>query len=802
VAKHSKGALTPARNASQASRDLGRGDFYTAPLAGGALFSLGARVYRARYAVLVLWVVALLASLPLAARVTRSLQPGGLSGRDPESERAADQLRQALGQSAATIVLVFIPAPGVDFGASDRRWAAAEDTALAEVRNLPEVAEVRTRRENARQVAPDGDVSYATVALKSDADQLRTALQRVREALRPTELEVVVTGAPVFYADILEVSERDLQRAELISFPFAAAALLLVFGSLVAAALPAAVGGAAVLTALTAMVLLSRFMDLSVFALNLVTMLGLGLGIDYSLFIVSRFRDELRAHSSPEQAIARTSATAGRAVLFSGLTVFVGLLGLTSFESMALRSMGLCGSLVVLLSVAAALTLLPALLGVLGERVNSFRIRRPDTHPGGFWAALAQRVMRRPGLVFLAVLALLVGLGTPFLRVELGAPDASVLPADVQSRRGFDLLRDHFGRGEQAPILISVEARESIFGSTSIDALYDFVAELRRDPRIERVESLVSLDPRITREQYRLIYAPAAASGRVQSIAEPFARDVAAQTARQQFALVRVTSRYDQTAPESADLVRRIRSVPIGGGLSFAVGGGTAAVVDYTDSLYRDFPRVLLFVVVSTYAILFVLLRSVILPLKAILMNTLSLLASYGALVLVFQEGLLAWLPGFQAVGFVEASLPIIMFCVLFGLSMDYEVFLLARIKEVYDEGADNSTSVAVGLERSGRIITSAALIIVLVSGSFAAADIVLIKALGLGTAIAVLLDATVVRALLVPATMHLLGDWNWWAPGWFRVPGSGFQVPGSGFRVPTPDLMPASPREGKKARK
>ena len=729
--------------------------------AGGALFSFGLRIYRARYAVLAVWAVALLAALALAPSVARLLQPGGLSSRDLESERAAAELQYQLGYNPATIIVVFT---SDGFGVDDPRWAAAEDAALAEVRQLPDVAAVRTRRENARQVSPDGRATYATIALKSEAEQFRGSLPRVKAALKPTELRMVVTGAPVFYADILEVTERDLRRAELISFPVAAVALLLVFGSVVAAAVPGAIGGAAVLCTLGVMAALARVMDLSIFALNLVTMLGLGLGIDYSLFIVSRFREELAEGAPVDQAVARASSTAGRAVLFSGLTVFVGLLGLSSFKFMALRSMGQAGSLVVLLSVAAALTLLPALLGVLGNRINAFTIRRSSTR-GGFWAALARAVMRRPGLVFLAILTLLVGLGLPFLRVELGAPDASVLPPDVQSRRGFDLLRERFGQGEQAPILVDVSSPDSIFSPTSIDALYDYVAELRRDPRVARVESLVSLDPRITRDQYHLIYAPAAASGDPGSIFETFARTVATQTSRQRFTLVRVTSRYDQTAPESKDLVNRIRSLPIGGGLSVLVGGGTAGVVDYTEGLYRDFPRVLLLIVASTYLILLVLLRSVVLPLKAILMNTLSLLASYGALVVVFQEGWLSWLFGVQPIGFVEASLPIIMFCVLFGLSMDYEVFLLSRIKEAYEQGADNATSVAAGLERSGRIITSAALIIVLVSGSFAAADIVLIKALGIGTAVAIFLDATVVRALLVPATMRLLGDWNWWAP-------------------------------------
>ena len=302
----------------------------------------------------------------------------------------------------------------------DQRWIAAENAALSAVRQLPEVAEVTTRSENARQVSADGEASYVTIALSREADQLRSSLEKVEAALQPTELNQVVTGAPVFYADILEVTEQDLRRAELISLPFAILAMLWVFGSLVAAAVPGVVGGAAVLCTLGALALLARVTDLSVFSLNLVTMLGLGLGIDYSLFVVSRFREELAGGSSVERSVALAVATAGRAVVFSGLTVFVGLLGLMSFHFMALRSMGIAGALVVLLAMLAALTLLPALLGLLGARVNALMIRRPRS-AGGFWAALAERVMRRPGLVFLGVVALLLVLGAPFLRVELGA---------------------------------------------------------------------------------------------------------------------------------------------------------------------------------------------------------------------------------------------------------------------------------------------------------------------------------------------------------------------------------------------
>lgn len=718
-------------------------------------YAFGQMMYRRRWLVIAGWLVALAVALPLLPRIGRSLQPGGFGSGSIEAARASMTIQRALGENPAGLLVIY---SSPTLTTTEPAYVEAVEASLADLRSLDFVARVTTHVDNPRQAAPDGRTAYATIALRSVPEEFRDVIPRIEGALRPSVLQTTLTGAPIFYSDIQDVTERDLRRAELISFPFAGLALLLVFGSLVAAAVPALVGGTAVAVTIGVVVLLTRVTDISIFALNLVSMLGLGLGIDYSLFVVSRFREEL-VRRDPDDAVGVAMATAGRAVLFSGLTVFIGLLGLMTFEFMALRSLGVAGSVVVAISVAAAMTLLPAILGVAGHRINAFPILPRRASGGHFWQTTAGWVMRHAGGVFVAVLALLVALGLPFLRVDFGAPDASILPPDVQSRRGFDQLRNAFGEGEIAPVLIAVTSPDIVFAPERLGALYDFVARIRADARVERVDSIVSLDPRISRDQHLLVYADPGA------VREPYARAILAETARERFALVRVVSRYSQTADESKALVEAIRATPIGAGLSFQVGGGTAGVIDYAGRLYEDFPRALVFILITTYLVLLVLFRSVVLPLKALVMNTLSILASYGALVVVFQEGAFADLLRFEPLGFIEASLPIVLFCVLFGLSMDYEVFLLSRIKEAYDDGFDNTASVAVGLERSGRLITSAAAIIVLVSGSFVAADIILIKALGLGTAIAVFLDATVVRGLLVPASMQLLGNWNWWAP-------------------------------------
>jgi RND superfamily putative drug exporter len=372
--------------------------------------------------------------------------------------------------------------------------------------------------------------------------------------------------------------------------------------------------------------------------------------------------------------------------------------------------------------------------------------------------------MARPVAVLLPTLGLLIALGLPFLSVRLNAPDASILPPSVPSRAAYDLLVEQFGEGEFAPLIIAVRTSGAAIAADNVAALYAWSRRLAADDRIVRVDGYVDLDPRIGLEQYQLLY------GRQGQPPDRFVATALAATTRGDLTLFTLTTPYGPNRDEARALVRDLRdpasSLAPPAGVSILVGGGAADVEDVVSRMAADFPRSAAFILVTSYAVLFVLLRSIVLPAKAIVMNGLSILASFGALVWIFQQGNLSAILGFAPLGFVETTLPIILFCVLFGLSMDYEVFLLSRMREVWESSHDNEEAVATGLERSGRIVTSAALIVVLVAGSFAFAEIVLIKAVGLGVAIAVAIDATIVRALLVPATMRLLGDWNWWLPG------------------------------------
>jgi predicted secreted hydrolase len=381
--------------------------------------------------------------------------------------------------------------------------------------------------------------------------------------------------------------------------------------------------------------------------------------------------------------------------------------------------------------------------------------------------------MRRPVAVLIPTLGLLLVLGWPFLHVRFNAPDSTILPASVPSRAAFDRLAATFGEGEFAPLTLATRTTGSATSPGNLAALYDYSRRLAADPRISRVEGLVDVDPRLRLDQYQLLYSdPNGPRDRFIALA-------LAATTKDDLTAFTVYTPYGPNRAEGRQLVADLRapSGPLAppAGLTVLIGGGAADVTDVVNRVAADFPRTALFIVVTTYIVLFLLLRSAVLPVKALVMNTLSIVASFGALVWIFQDGNLSGVLGFQPLGFVETTQPVILFCVLFGLSMDYEVFLLSRMKEVWDRTGDNTEAVARGLERSGRIVTSAALIVVVVAGSFAFADIVLIKALGIGMAIAVALDATVVRALLVPATMRLLGKWNWWAPAWVRrVPAVG----------------------------
>ena len=727
------------------------------------------------------WVLIVLCALPFAPQAPGALQAGGFDLPTLESARSRAALESELGAPPSALVLAISSStltPGTP------QFEAAAQRAVAGVANAPHVVGSRSHLIAPTQVNVEKKIVYDVILLDLKPDDSPAALEGIQAALVEVDgIKVALAGGPSFYADIQIVSETDLQRSELISLPLAAIVLLLVFGSAVAAGLPLAVGGATVIVALAAIFGAAQATRMSIFVLNLTTLLGLGLGVDYSLLLVSRFREELGRGAKLGDAVQRTVATAGRAVFFSGVTVMLGLAGLALFDFAILRSIGIAGAITVAIAVASSVTLMPAILSLLGPRVNRLAIRRLGSgkvNERGPWARLARAVMRRPIAVALPTLALLIALGTPWLGVRFNAPDGSILPERVPSRQALDALTDAFGEGSFSPMTAAVRTDGPVTSAANIKLLYDWVQALQADPRVARVDSIVSIDPRLTLTQYQLLYSSSSTDGATPP--DRYAAQILSFTTAGDLTTVSITPTNGPNRPESRALVGELRAAHPGSiaagtpsaitppaGLNALIGGGAAEIVDVVDTISGEFPRTAAVVILATLLILAVLLRSIVLPIKAVVMNTLSILASVGALVWIFQEGNLSAILGFAPLGFVETTIPVILFCVLFGLSMDYEVFLLTRMREIYDRTGDNAAAVAGGLERSGRIITSAALIVVVVAGSFVFAEIVLIKALGVGVAIAVALDATIVRALLVPATMRLFGKWNWWAPRWME---------------------------------
>jgi RND superfamily putative drug exporter len=514
-----------------------------------------------------------------------------------------------------------------------------------------------------------------------------------------------------------------------------------------------------VVAGVAAVLALSHHLDMAQYTLNVVTLIGLGVAIDYSLFIVSRFRAELQQGATVDVALQRTMDTAGRAVAFSGLAVAAGLSGLLFYRGSYLAAMGLGGAIVVAFSVLFALTALPAILGWLGPRVNLGRVPIPAFGlRQGLWERLAGWVMEHPVAVLLPTLGFIVLVGWPFLRLETAGTDITALPASAESRQGAAALASSFPEQSATRILVAVRFPGPAFTPERTAALYDATRRWAKLPGVVGVESIVNLDPGITRDQYVQL------AGTGPAFRPPQFALAEAAYLRGDVAVVQVLTTTPASSKEARTLVSELRKERVVGDGRALVGGQSAADVDSTAFVLARAPLAVGFVVLVTLVALFVLLGSVVLPIKAVVMNFLSIAASFGALVWIFQEGHLRWLLDFTP-GPLEPALPVLLFCTLFGLSMDYEVLMLSRMREEWIRTHDNRQSVAEGLEQTGSLITSAAAIMVAVFAAFALARILVVKAMGVGMAIAVALDATLVRILIVPATMRLFGAANWWAP-------------------------------------
>jgi RND superfamily putative drug exporter len=669
--------------------------------------------------------------------------------------------KASVGQPSGSTFLVIFKSGSMRV--ADAGYQAALEAAVAPLASDARVTKVSTPYNQGVDLVPnlvskDGREALVSVEMRDRSQVARKYVDQVAGEIRSPTLGITVTGNVPINKAFDSTLESDLNRAEYISLPVSLILLLLIFGAVVAASLPVGVGVLAILGGVAATLFLARFTDVSQYALNIVTLIGLGVAIDYSLFVVNRYREELKAGQSREAALATTMATAGRAITFSGVTVAIGLSAMLFYRGTFLASMGAAGALVVFIAIFYGLTFLPAMLAVLGpnvDRLSLFRGRRG----GDFWKRLAGGVMRRPVAVLVPTLAFLVVLGLPFTQLRMANGDVQMLPPHLQARQGYDtLVRDFPGQDQNFYEVAVYYPHDQLLTAEHVGATYDLSRKIAAMPGVLRVEGIVNIDTTLSRADYVRMYTgprdqlPAAV------------QDALSHSTSDHLTLLSVASHLQASTDPARNLLASIRDQSVGADGQVLVTGQTAFDVDVIKFIVDHTPLAVGFVIAVTYLVLFLLTGSVILPVKALIANLLSVSASFGALVWIFQQGHLSGLLGFTPQS-IDPTLPVILFSIVFGLSMDYEVLLVARIHEEYLHTGDNRRAVAEGLARSGRLITGAAAIMVAVFLAFGMAEVVIIKAIGIGLAVAVALDATVVRGLVVPSVMRLLGDWNWWAP-------------------------------------
>ncbi|HET8961527.1 MMPL family transporter [Nocardioides sp.] len=691
----------------------------------------GALVARRALAILLAGIALAVAAGAYGLGVFDDLAQGGFDDPDSESARELALERETFGNRTVDVVAIYssdaLVAESPEFRAEVRRTLAD----VPESTTSSVVTWYDTR--SPAMVSDDHHAVQVQISLAGDSqDELLDNWDLVEPALESERLETDLAGSFAVYGDVNETTSEDLERAETISLPIVVLLALLIFGSLVAASMPAIVGALAVVGSLAVVRLLTTFTDVSVFSVNVISLLGMGLAIDYALFVISRFREELAQLPADDpdasaKAIRTTMVTAGRTVLFSGLTVAAAMSSLLVFPQNFLRSMGYGGMSAVVIAMLAALTVLPATLRLLGRRIDAGRMpwrrHRPvsvdDDH--GWWARLSHGVMRRPVVVIVVVTAALLALASPFLGAKWGSVDYRVLPDDAPAHVAAEKLNSEFGPEQSSANLL-------LRGVDRAD-----VAAYTRD--VEAVDGITAVQPVEAEGDSTLLRA---------------FWDGNSQTQRSQ------------------EIVRDLRAVAPPEG-DVLVGGLSADTVDLISSVGEHLPWMGLIVLGVMLLLLFLAFGSLVLPLKAVVMNAVSITASFGVVTWIFQQGHLSDLLGFESTGYLDSTNPILMLAILFGLSMDYEVFLLSRVREQWDRTLDNDLAVATGVQKTGRIITSAALLLAVVIGAFGLSGIVFMKMIGIGMLVALIIDATVVRALLVPATMKLLGSWNWWAPGPLR---------------------------------
>lgn len=675
--------------------------------------------------------------------VAQHLAPGGYEVGGSESTRALAVLADDFDAGPANLVLLLDS--GISGGVDEQTSLDAAATIESELAQFSEVRDITSYWSTGASQLRSGDGSQAIVTARvvGTENEIYHRVEEVRErfegpgaSVRP--LAVTVGGSAISNLEIVEESERDLLRAELIAIPITTIIMLIVFRSVIAALLPLVVSAVAVFGTAAMLKGLTEFTPVSIFALNLTTALGLGMGVDFSLFTISRWREERAKGAEPDDALRITMTKAGRSILFSGLTTAATIAALIVYDYPLLQALAVAGFAVVLLAGFGALVALPAVIALLGDRVDKFQLRRPKAAEveDGRWYGLARWVMCHPGMVIVGTVAILLLAGSPFLRAQFGIPDDRILPSTSHGRYVADELRSNF---DALPFGVMAAVGSDVDGADTIDRYATNVSSVAGVAQVEAATGVYVDGVRIA-----------------DSV-------LPARFTNENGTWLSIVPLVEPISPAAETMVNEIRALPDGS--SFLLGGESARLVDNKAEIGSKLIWVVVWVFVVVALLLYASFRSVIMPVKAVLLNLLSLTAAFGALVWIFQDGRLTGLLDFTSTGMVDTQTPVLIFCIAFGLSMDYEVFLLSRIKEEWDRTGDSDHSVAVGLQQTGGIITAAAVLMAVVFLSFASGRVTIIQMVGIGLALSIVADAALVRSLLVPAFMKVAGEWNWWSP-------------------------------------
>ena len=723
-------------------------------------------IYRRRWPVLGVWFVILVVGGVMASQVGSVLGPGDFVNKGSDSYKASLLLDTKFHQNDQKVSLVVMHDGQSTVGSPSFRASVAATVSRIRADSALKVSYLDNpiASNNRQLISRDGSSVAILVSSALKEADIEGQIPHLRDVVRTPGFATYVTGTAAQNADNTKASKDDLNKGDSITVPILVVILLLVFGSLVAASIPLLLAASSIVLSLALVYIFGRYLDTSVYVTNMVTVLGLGIGIDYSLFIVYRFREELRASAgNVEASIVRTMETTGRAIFFSGLTVAIGISSLILTGVTFMESMGLGGLLVPITALAVSMTLLPAVLSVVGTRIDRFRvvpIRFLQTGETGMWHRYALTVMRRPWITGGIVSVVLLALIFPVTQLNFAFGSLKNQPKSLESIAGIELMQSRFPSAPNpTQVVIQNQSAGTLLRPTDLSGLRAFENLIRRDPEVKRVTGPAD-------------YLPASGSPPASQLALVTGRYLSAD---RQTAIISVVPRHDVGTTSAEKLVRRLRDDAksyVAGALRsdvVYVGGEQAGYTDFNDSLYAKFPLIVAIVLFLTYGFLFFAFRSAFLPAKAVLLNLVSVGAAYGVLQLVFQRGIGAGLLGFSPESGVAGWVPIFLFALLFGLSTDYEVFLLSRIRERWLATRNNAESVAFGLERTGRLISSAALVMIVAFSGFVIGSQVQLKELGFGLLAAIAIDASLVRIVLVPSIMEVAGRFNWWVPEYLK---------------------------------